>query len=408
MGNIDLLRNMFGTSNHENRPILDDFEIQLASRVLNMARCELKPDYDASDNDDSDSESDFVEKVETTMNNFKRVVELFREAERAKKKFLKSFDQWKKLREKNTEKLKEIAQGIRSDKFNGSIAKVVGGSVGIVGGILVGVSIFCPPLAAVTLPLAIGGGITSVLGGGVVVGTTGTELVLLKNKLEEAKTLIAEEEDNFSSMKPWFVHSEELMKAMEELVGKDMLKGLIDDVKILFEDLKKLGDTENLSKKFMSTMEGIVSKMCKSCNQIVAKFGSDMAPVIISVLVVLCVVTKKTHIVLNCALMTHCLALGFASTADIGIGTGRLFAGMAMNGTTTVARVLPGTIGRAVALGAFVALGAAFDVVNVVLSSIEIHKGAQSSQADEIDRVAQLLEEEYSFLLGVHDEIRKY
>ncbi|GFY60221.1 uncharacterized protein TNIN_348581 [Trichonephila inaurata madagascariensis] len=341
------------------------------------------------------------------MNNFKRVVELFKKAERAKKKFLKNFEHWKKLREKNTEKLKEIAQGIRTDKFNGSIAKVVLGSVGIVGGILVGVSILCPPLAAVTVPLAIGGGVTSVLGGGVVVGTTSTELVLLKNKLEDAKALIAEEEENFSSMKPWFVHSEELMKAMEELVGKDMLKGLIDDVKILFE-LEKLNDTENLSKKFMSTMEGIVSKMCKSCSQIVTKFGSDLAPVIISVLVVLCVVSKKTHIVLDCALMTHCLALGFASTADIGIGTGRLIAGMAMNGTTTVARVLPGTIGRAVALGAFVALGAALDVVNVVLSSIEIHNGAQSSQADEIDRVAQLLEEEYSFLLGVHDEIRKY
>ncbi|GFT39411.1 uncharacterized protein NPIL_309221 [Nephila pilipes] len=408
----ELLKLMYGSSGGKNKPVLSENEMNLASIIFGIARDELNPDGNSSDSDDSsdaDSVVDFEEKIEATKDNFKRVIELFRKASRAKREFLRNFDDWKQLRVKNTERLKEIAKEIQTDKFNGCIAKIVGGSVGIVGGISVVVSLLVPPLAVVTLPLAIGGGIASALGGGVVVGTAGTEIVLLKNKLDESKTLISEEEANFSRMKLWFEHSQELMTAIEEFVGKDLLKELTEEAKELFDDVKKMTDfkLEEHNKKFMSIMIGMVGKICKSSN-IVQEFGPEVAPVIISFVLVFCVVSGHNRIILDCALLTHHLLIGFTSTADLGVGTGRLVAGMAMNGTAAAGKVIPGTVGRAIALGAFVAIGVALDVVNVVLSSIEIHKGAQSSHADEVNHVAKLLEDEYSFLLNVYKELKTY
>ncbi|GFY67772.1 uncharacterized protein TNIN_246011 [Trichonephila inaurata madagascariensis] len=268
--------------------------------------------------------------------------------------------------------------------------------------IVAGASLLCPPVAVVTVPLAIGGGVASFLGGGVVVGTTGTELVLLKNKLEEAKTLIAEEEENFSRMKHWFTHSEALVEAIEELIGEDLLKNLMEEGQNLFNAVKKASDG-NLT----NILKEIMKKICESSN-IVREFGIQIAPLVISFILVAFVISGKHRFVLNCALMTQSLLLGFMSTADVGVGAGRLVAGLAMGGANAAAKILPGAIGRAVALGAFVALAIAFDALNVVLASIEIHKGAQSSQADEVRRVANLLEEEYSFLLNVYGQIKNY
>ncbi|GFR10641.1 uncharacterized protein TNCT_707851 [Trichonephila clavata] len=397
---VDLLRNMFGTFQGNYRPLMDDDEIRLAELFYNVAADEISlGDYS---DDDAASVVSFEEKFETTHKNLTRVVGLFRKTKRSKRAFLKNFEHWKKLRLENIKKLKEIAREIQSDKYNGCIAKIVGGSIGIVGGAIAGASLLCPPLAVVTVPLAIGGGVASFLGGGVIVGTTGTELVLLKKKLEEAKALINEEEENFSRMEHWFTHSEELVEAIEELIGEDLLKNLMEEGQNLLNAVKKASDG-NLT----TILKEIMKKICESSN-IVREFGIQIAPIVISFVLVACVISGKHRFVLNCALMTQSLMIGLTSTTDVGVGAGRLVAGLAMNGTSAAAKILPGTIGRAVALGTFVALGIALDVLNVVLASIAIHKGARSSQADEVLRVANLLEEEYSFLLNVYGEIKNY
>ncbi|GFT62887.1 uncharacterized protein TNCV_1607071 [Trichonephila clavipes] len=397
---VELLRNMFGTSQGRYGPLLNDGEIQLAELICNVAADEISlGDYS---DDDTASVISFEEKIETTRQNLTRVVGLFRRTKRSKRAFLQNFEHWKKLRLENIKKLREIAQEIQSDKFNGCIAKIVGGVVGIGGGIVAGASLLCPPAALVTVPLAIGGGVASFLGGGVIVGTTGAELVLLKNKLEEAKALIKEEEENFSRMKHWFTHSEELVEAIEELIGNDLLQNLMEEGQKLFNAVKKASDG-NLT----NILKEIMKKICESSN-IVREFGIQIAPLVISFVLVALVISGKHRFVLNCALMTQSLMIGLMSTADVSVGAGRLVAGLAMSGTNAAARILPATIGRAIALGTFVALGIALDALNLVLASIEIHKGAQSSQADEVRRVANLLEEEYSFLMDVNGKIKNY
>ncbi|GFY70060.1 uncharacterized protein TNIN_149321, partial [Trichonephila inaurata madagascariensis] len=128
---VELLRNMFGVSQGRHGPLLNDDEIRLAELFYNVAADEISlGDYS---DDDTDSVLSFEEKIETTRKNLTRVVGLFQKTRRSKRAFLQNFDHWKKLRLENIEKLREIAQGIQTHKFNGCIAKIVGGSVGIVG-----------------------------------------------------------------------------------------------------------------------------------------------------------------------------------------------------------------------------------------------------------------------------------
>ncbi|GFT39420.1 uncharacterized protein NPIL_309261 [Nephila pilipes] len=404
MDSFELMRIMFGTRYHDKEPLYNNHEMRLAELFYNVARDEVSLNG-CSDDSDTDSVLSFDEKIETARLNFKRVVGLFRRTNRAKKNFLKNFDTWKQMRLESISKLMHIAGAVRGDKFNGCIAKIVGGSVGFVGGAVVAASLLCPPAAAVTVPLAIAGGVTSAMGGGVVAGTAGVEIVLLKNKLDEAKTLVQEEEENFTRMRHWFTHSQELVNAIEDLVGEDLLKDLVEEGKKYFDNLQLLYQEND--EKLKSVMKDIMGKICKSGNM-VKEFGTDIAPIIISFVLVSCVISSRNRIILDCALLTHHLLLGLASTTDVGVATGRLVTGLVMNGASAAAKVIPGTVGRAVALGAFVALGIALDVLNVVLSSIEIHKGVKSKHVDEIHRVARLLEDEYTFLLNIHDEIRKY
>lgn len=353
--------------------------------------------------EDTDSVLSFEEKVEATKTNFGHVVDLFSKANKARNAFLKNFEDWDPKRCQIVEGLEEIAKKIDINKFNGCISKITGGSVGAVGGILVGVSLFCPPLAAVTLPLAIGGGVASALGGGVVAGTTGTEIVLLNNKLKEAKVLIAEEEENFSCLKHWFIHNEELMKAIEDLVGRELLQDMMEDVKKFFKEVEDKADTYN--QKLMELLKKCVGKMCCS-EYVIKKFDAEISPIVMVFVFVVCLMSRRNRIILDCALITQRLALGLMSALGLSVQTGRCIAGLFMKGGAEAGKAVPAAVARVVGFGVFVALGVAMDVLNVIHSSIDLHKGAKSSHAKEVRYVATLLKEEHSFLQNVHEEMK--
>ncbi|GFR32335.1 uncharacterized protein TNCT_563781 [Trichonephila clavata] len=380
--------------------LLDDDELELATTTYDVAFDEVQK---KNGDGDTDSVLSFEEKVEATKENFDRVVDLFSKANKARNEFLKNFDDWDPRRCQTVEGLIEIADKIDLNKFNGCISKITGGSVGAVGGILVGVSLFCPPLAAVTLPLAIGGGVASVLGGGVVVGTTGTEIVLLRNKLNKAKALITEEEENFSCLKHWFIHNEALMKAIEDLVGHDLLQEMLEDVKKFFKEVED--NTDKYNQKLMELLETCVGKMCCS-KYIIKKFDSEISPIVMTFVFVICLMSGRNRIILDCALLTQRLALGLMSALGISVQTGRFVAGLVMKGGAEAGKAVPAAVARVVGFGVFVALGIAMDVVNVVHSSIDLHKGAKSSHAKEVRHIADLLKEEHSFLQNVHKEMK--
>ncbi|GFU24070.1 uncharacterized protein NPIL_436621, partial [Nephila pilipes] len=271
--------------------------------------------------------------------------------------------------------------------------------------VILGASFLCPPVAAVTVPLFISGSVISAAGSGVVVGTSGTEVVLLKKNLKSVKTLLEEEDSKFSGLKNWFTLTEILMGAIEGLVGHALVREMIDNRNNFFNEVKMMNrDVDEYNKKFRSMMERCVRKMCDS-SHIKDKFDDDVAPFVIAFVFVICFMSKKNRSVLDCALLTRRLVLEKSTAKNLSLQTGQAVTGLLLKGSAAVGRAVPAIVARVVAVGVFVALGIAVDVLNVVLSSKEIHTGAKSKHADEVSRVVELLEEEFQFLRNVHKEM---
>ncbi|GBL92588.1 hypothetical protein AVEN_270842-1 [Araneus ventricosus] len=274
--------------------------------------------------------------------------------------------------------------------------------------VVVGLS-FLTPLAAITLPLAISGGVASALGGGVVVGTTGTEIALLKNKLEEVKTLAMQEKASFSTMAQWFTHTEELKAALESLLDYCLLKEISEDVQKLLDgvmDPKKLTVGE-FKHRFKYVLKLCMGKMCK-LSKIREKFGDRVSPIVMTFVFVVCLMRDHNRIVLDSLIITQRLVLGLMSTLDIAAQTGQLAAGLAMKGTAAAGRAAPAAVARIAVMGTLVALGVVIDVINVVLSSIDIHKRTQTKHAKKVKEAAEQLEKEFLFIESVYNELRKY
>ncbi|GBN77686.1 hypothetical protein AVEN_226809-1 [Araneus ventricosus] len=407
MNRAKLFERIFGSNRNDEEPIITDSELSLASFAYDVAYDEIHKGQKDPDDDD-DSVLSFDIKMEAAMDNFKRVVELFKKSRKANQAFLKNFDHWSSFRKSNVQRLKEIAEKIQTDKFNSDIAKVVGGVVAAAGGVVAGLS-FLTPLAPVTLPLAISGGVASALGGGVVVGTTGTEIALLKNKLEEAKTLAMQEEVNFSTMAQWFTHTKELKEALGSLLNYALVNEMSECVQKFLDgmiNLKnlKVGDFKNQFKQVLKMCMGKMSK----CSKIKDEFGDDVAPAVMTFIFVVCVMRDENRLVLDCVMITHHLALGLMSALDIGVHTSRMIVGLATKGTAAAGRTAPAAIARIAAMGTLVALGIVIDVLNVVLSSIAIHKRLQSKHAKIVKDAAEQLEKEFLFIESVYNELRKY
>ncbi|GBN42340.1 hypothetical protein AVEN_71733-1 [Araneus ventricosus] len=401
-----LFERFFGSNRNDDESIFNDSERYLAELVYDVACDEIHkdkiiPDDESDDGDDADSESSFDIRIESAVEKFERVVELFKISKKAKDAFVKNFGHWSSFRKSNIQRLKEIAEEIQTDKFNSDIAKVVGGVVGAVGGVAVGLS-FLTPLAPITLPLAIGGGVASALGGGVVVGTTGTEIVLLKNNLEEAKTLVMQEEASFSTMAPWFIHTENLKKAIEFLVSYSLLKEMSQDLQD-FHDVHAMNlRVGSFVNRFKQALKLCIGKMFKSSN-IMESFGIVVAPVIMTFVIVVCLLRYHNRIVLECAMQIDRLVLGMMSMMDIGVQAGRLTVGLATKGAAAAGRAVPVVIATTV----FVAASIAIDVVNVVLSSIDIHTRPEPEHAKKIKKAAEQLEKEFRCIESIYNELQK-
>ncbi|CAL1264691.1 unnamed protein product [Larinioides sclopetarius] len=410
--NQKLFERFFGSNENIGLVVLERPERSIAQLVFDISSRKIsedQEDFDGEPDDDPDNEpSDgdyedndyFDEKIETAAKNFNRVVELFKLSSNAKKEFLENFKDWSVLRKNNVRRLKEIANDIQSDKFNSDIAKVVGSVVGVVGGIVAGLSLLTP-LAVVTLPLAISGGIATAVGGGVVVGTTVTEVVLLKNKLEEAKTFFEQEKKDFSVMEKWFIHTQELKDALESWIDYSLLNEISKDLKEFENEVNF--NLDSLTDKFGNLLTMCIGKMIKQ-SKIVELFGVVFAPVVMTFVLVVCLIRDHNRLVLDCILEVGRLTAGVMSILGTGVQAGRLTVDLASTGAAAGGRAAS----VAIATSVFIALGIAIDVVNIVWSSIDIHNCPEPEQARMIKEVAEKLEEQFLFIESVYEELKQW
>ncbi|GBM59875.1 hypothetical protein AVEN_158607-1, partial [Araneus ventricosus] len=266
--------------------------------------------------------------------------------------------------------------------------------------VLVGLS-FLTPLAAVTVPLAIGGGVASAMGGGVVVGTTGTEMVLVKNRLEKVKTLIEEEKERFSSMAHWFIHPEELENAINSLVDYDILKEVAPEVqKFCAESDHENKTDDEFKNEFKQMLKNCIGKMNEG-NKLTAEYGKELAPVVMTFVFVVCLMKDHNRIVLDCVMITQRLALGLLSVLDIGVLAGSLIGKLAAKGVASA-------IAKFAVAEIFTCFGIIIDVLNVVVSSIDLHKRPDTVHTKQIKEVADKFEKVFLFIEGVYNETKKY
>ncbi|GIY63646.1 uncharacterized protein CDAR_480201 [Caerostris darwini] len=354
-----------------------------------------------------ENEITFSQKATATKNTIENIIERFEKMDDASLEFLKYFPVWSKSRKLTIEELNKCADSIDSDRFNCNIGKIIGSSVGILGGAaLVGSFVF-PPL----LPLAIGGGIASGIGGATVCGTAVTELVLLKKLMGEAKDSIEKDLEEFRPLQAWFDRSDELMEALQDVLDFNLLKKLCEQGKAFFEEYRRQKHKidKDFPSKFGRQLNFLVNLLVTE-SDLLAKFGVACAPAIISFLLAMFVVPMGDRMLHDRIELLQRLTIGMLSGVDAGVNLGRAtcIAGTmvknAFRGVPTVAENMPRLFARSFKI--FTGIGIALDVTSVVLTSIDLHNGSLSEQGKELKKAAQCLQDEYDRVEHVHVAIR--
>ncbi|XP_055926116.1 uncharacterized protein LOC129957685 [Argiope bruennichi] len=377
--------------------ILNGSERVLAKFVYRAAVEEIRAnrkDPDDNNVDDAKRKINLNIEIEATVKIFKCVVDLFKASQAAKSAFLDNFDRWSSSRKSNIKSLRKIADDIQTDKFNCDISKVVGSSVGVAGGIALGLS-FIPFLAPITVPLLIGGGIASASGAGVVIGTTSEEIKLLKKNLEEAKNLIQKEKSSSSMIDVWFNHTKEMREEIESLVESRLLKEMVEDLKRFQDEMKKKTSftVDELKNRFNQLLKSFIRQMHKFSKKI-AKFGDVIAPLVMTFVIVFCLLRQHNRTVIHCIGQMYRLMAKNMSVSDVDVTTGQVLLSVS-RGLTAASRI-------------FAAANIALDVLTMVQSSIDIHNRTEVEQAKQIREAAVKLEEERSFIERVYDEVKKW
>ncbi|GIY41701.1 uncharacterized protein CDAR_428421 [Caerostris darwini] len=348
-----------------------------------------------------ESEINVSQKAIETKNTIENIVERFERMNDASSRFLEYFPAWSRSRKVTIEELNKCADSIDKTKFIGNITTLVGSSVGFLGGAaLIGSFVF-PPL----LPLAVGGGIASGLGGAAVFGSSVTELVLLKNRMNEAKAFIEKDLEEFRPLQAWFDRSDELMEALQEVLDFDLLQTLCEQGRVFYEEYKR---HKYKIDEVMPYLKILVDLLLKG--NLMAKFGLACTPVVISFVLTMFLVPMGDRLLCDRIQLLQRLTIGMMSGVDAGVNLGRAtyiagkMAKNAFRGVPTVAENMPRLFARSFKV--FAGIGIALDATSVILTSIDLQNGSLSEQGKELKKAARCLQEEYVRVERVHTSLR--
>ncbi|GBN98152.1 hypothetical protein AVEN_132419-1 [Araneus ventricosus] len=260
------------------------------------------------------------------------------------------------------------------------------------------------PLAAVTVPLTLGGGIACGLGGGVVLGSSATQIALLKKHLEEAKRTIKEHDEKFSLMAHWFTMPEELKKTLESVVSYEILKEVGEDLKKFFAEVTHktnmtIGDFKI---RFKEVLKLGMQKLNKS-GKITSEFSDVFTPIVITFIFLVCLMKGKNRIILDCIMINQSLALSLISILNLGVPAGQL-----ANGLIRGVGEFGDDFFKLAFAKILVGVSIAIDVLNIVLTSIEIHKRPEPQETKKIKDAAEQLEQMFLAIEKVYNGTKKF
>ncbi|GFR30272.1 uncharacterized protein TNCT_107671 [Trichonephila clavata] len=352
-------------------------------------------------------EFDYAEKVVETRNVMENVIERFEKADEACAVFLDKFEPWAECRKMTVEELNVIAGDIDSDRFKGNISKIVGGIVGVAGGAAIIASVAFPPLL-------IAGGVAAGISGTTVLGTSVAEVAFLKKRMTKAKTALEVDQELFRHLQEWFERSNDLIEAIERIVGFKIMADIQEELLLFYAQFKDLRSfiNDSFMDKLRPLLAILIAKLLESGN-LLARFGPDLAAVLISFIVVMFFMPMRDSYLCDRLALIQRLTIGVCGgigavsnfrTAAVGVMARKAMT-EAVKGAPTVVENVPKVAARSIRV--FAGIGMALDVTSIILTSIDIHKGSLSEQGKELKRIAEQLQEEFDFVEQVYNGLKK-
>ncbi|GFT39408.1 uncharacterized protein NPIL_309211 [Nephila pilipes] len=345
------------------------------------------------------TEAEFVEKVAETRNVLEDVLMRFEKTEEARTQFLDTFLPWSEYRKAAIEELNAIADAIHSDKFKGNVSKIFGSFLGIFGGAALIAGIGCPPLL-------IAGGVATALSMTSTVGTSVTEIVYLKKRMGQAKTIVEKDDEQFKALEEWFVWSRDLMEAMNKLVGFNLMDVITEEMKLFCREFINLKSqlNENTVYRILPVLLSVIKMLCSA--HLAALYGTELAAVIISFIIPILIVMANIYD--RITLIGH-LTIGMSSIVSSAMGfkalsTVKKSMSDAISRSPTVTKAAPQVVARSAK--ALVGVGIALDSITLLLTANSLRQGSLSEQGKELKGMAEDLQKGFDFVEKVYNELK--
>lgn len=232
------------------------------------------------------------------------------------------------------------------------------------------------------------------------IGTSITEVVLLKTKVDNAQAIINEDKQLFQEMNSWLDHAAKLEEALSEILKIDIVKDIVDSVKDLVDRGIRMKDDYTRLNYIERGVNAIMTIFPPNLEQAIPVLA---VVTIISVLVTvfLLLLNTENRFVFDCASLTIRSIVGVASLADDAFDLARFGSLFTSNA------VLAKDLVKAVTRGAVAVLGMALDVAGIALTSVDIHKGSLSPEGVKIAEAADDLKEEAVTLERIYENINQ-
>lgn len=351
------------------------------------------------ESDEFENEHEFMEKVTEVRNIMEDVLQRLEKTEKARLEFLNKFPSWAECRKATIEELNAIGDAIHSDKFKGNVSKIFGSSLGVFGGAALLAGVACPPLL-------IAGGVATALSITSSIGTTVTESVYLKTRLEQAKTVTEKDQEQFKSLQEWFDRSNDLMEAIDDIFGFNLVDAMPKEMKLLCTEFQKLKGQLDKNKmcKLLPILTNVIQILCSG--HMAAKFGVKLSASIISFIIPLLIVVVNIYYRMT---VTENLTPGPSSNISTIMSLSSLFSPKktmksAFSRAPSVAGKVPQVASKFMKAAA--GIGIAMDSITILLTANDLRKGSVSEQEKELKGVAEDLQEEYDFIENVYKELR--
>ncbi|CAL1264695.1 unnamed protein product [Larinioides sclopetarius] len=410
-----------------------DQERELAETVHSIALTEINRHLKASEIDPDfgkgDDDAIYSERIELSRKNLNRIFELLAKARDARQEFLENYPDWCVLRKEAIQKLTEIEQTIQTEKFWCNVGKMAGHVIGGAGAVALVGAFFFPPAApaailpaclsgiapfvpsfllpaapAIVSPLVVNGGIAAGVGGFSSLGTKATEVILLRQRMEAAKKVLQGDKRAFAYMENWFKHTKELIDAVEDVIGFDVIKQLHEDIDALFVGIKRLNDLKNRTPGWLKAAVKFCVRQMLTGKLFAKCLGSGLIAVIVTFMFVVVLLSRRNRFLFKCVVKTKELMNMFYIDIDAVSELARVFAAVTVAGASAI-EYIPVEAAKQVSLGVFAGLGFAISAANIVLTSIDIKNGSTCKQREEVKKAVEKLQEELDLLQQIYDAV---